>query len=76
MKKEGYRRKTTFKKIKHRVSPGFGWVIAAAGLLTNLDWSSHRIDPSDRSGFNNYGSNAAGLLLISLFSSFSLYFYP
>jgi hypothetical protein len=76
MKKEGYRRKTTFKKIKHRVSPGFGWVVAPAGLLTNLDRSSHRVDPPGRSEFNNYGSNVTGLLLISLFSSFSLHFYP
>jgi hypothetical protein len=76
MKKEGYRRKTTFKKIKHRVSPGFGWVVAPAGLLTNLDRSSHRVDPPGRSEFNNYGSNVTGLLLISLFFSFSLHFYP
>jgi len=46
MKKEGYRRKTTFEKKNHRVSLGltrFGRVVAPAGLLTNPDRSSHRL---------------------------------
>ena len=35
-------------------SPGFCRVVAPAGLLTNLNRSSHRVDPPSRSGFNNY----------------------
>jgi len=48
MKKEGYRRKTIFEK-KNRVigrpvgSTGVGRVVAPAGLLANLDRSSHRV---------------------------------
>jgi hypothetical protein len=65
MKKEGYRRKTTFKKQK-LVSSGFAQVmgqligstefcrvVALTGLLTNPNRSSHPVDLSGRSGFNN-----------------------
>jgi hypothetical protein len=33
--------------------PGFGRAVATAGLLLNPDWSSHRVDPPGRAGFNN-----------------------
>jgi len=36
-------------------SPGFGQVVATAGLLLNPDRSSHRVDPPGRAGFNNSG---------------------
>jgi len=48
MKKERYRRKTTFEK-KNRVigrparSTGVGRVVAPASLLANPDQSSHRV---------------------------------
>jgi len=53
MKKEGYRRKTTFEKINksglvwvrpNHGSTGFCRVVALAGLLTNPDWSSHQVN--------------------------------
>jgi hypothetical protein len=60
MKKEGYRRKTTFERKKnigsHLGVPG-SWVdrvVAPVSLLANLDRSSHRVDPLGRSRFNNY----------------------
>jgi hypothetical protein len=34
-------------------SPGFGRAVATAGLLSNPDRSSHRVDPPGRAGFNN-----------------------
>jgi hypothetical protein len=65
MKKEEYRRKTTFEKKNSglsRVRPShrstkFGWVVALTGLLTNPDRSNHQVDPPGRSGFNNNGLN-------------------
>ena len=57
-------------------SPGFGRAIATAGLLLNLDQSSHRVDRVDRvpgrPGFNNYAVYC--LLFIEVFSSFSPHF--
>jgi hypothetical protein len=58
MKKKGYTRKTTFEKKNTGSRLGHGLtglcrVVTPAGLLTNLDRSSHWIDPPDRSGFNN-----------------------
>jgi hypothetical protein len=58
MKKEGYRRKNTFEKKTSGLArvmgrPGLA-AVAPAGLLTNPDRSSHRVDPSSRFGFNNY----------------------
>jgi hypothetical protein len=48
MKKERYRRKTTFEKKNTGSRPGhgspeFGTVVAPTGLLINPNWSSHQI---------------------------------
>jgi hypothetical protein len=48
MKKERYRRKTTFEKKNIGSRPGhgspeFGTVVAPTGLLINPNWSSHQI---------------------------------
>jgi len=48
MKKEGYRRKTTFEKKnqvigRHAGSTGVGRVLAPSGLLANPDRSNHRV---------------------------------
>jgi len=65
MKKEGFRRKTTFKKKKGLVwvRPGplghwsteFCWVFTLADLLSYPNRSSHGVP--GRSGFYNYGYN-------------------
>jgi hypothetical protein len=41
-------------------STGFCRVVAPAGLLTNPDRSSHRVDLPGRSEFNNYDCNIFG----------------
>jgi hypothetical protein len=54
IKKEGYRRKTTFEKKNSGLSgvdpshalTRFDQVITPVDLLTNPDWSSHWADPS------------------------------
>ena len=59
MKKKRYRRKITFEKKQKRISPEFDRVVASAGLLAKLDWSSHWstgsiVNLPGWSGFNNY----------------------
>jgi hypothetical protein len=42
---------------------GFCRVIVLAGLLLNPNRSSHRVDPLNRAGFNNYFLNIHSILV-------------
>ena len=51
----GFKSHIKKKKGSRPGSPGFGHVVATTGLLLNPDRSSHWVDPSGRTGFNNSG---------------------
>ena len=65
------KKKNTRSRSGHGLT-GFGQVVTPAGLLTNPDRSSPRVDPLSRSMFNNFAyklSTWQWLIIISVFAA-------